>query len=187
MRSFQSRARICLAGGAAIIAAAIMAHAAQPQQSDNAGTLEFPAHTERWITLGASIGGNYDEGAFDPRNPGTIGLVQIEPDAYRTLRDTGHYPDGTLLLLTFYEARGKSVPQLKGFVQGALLSREIHVIDRKRYPVEGGAFFMFPGATSAAGKRQPVGSVCFQCHSQHGQLDATFAQFYPLIRDLTHR
>ncbi len=149
------------------------------------GSLTFPEHTERWITLGASIGGNYDEGAFDPKNPGTIGIVQIEPDAYHTLLDTGHYPDGTLLLLTFYEARSKSVPQLKGFVQGDVRSREIHVIDRKRFPEEGGAFFLFPGATAAVGARQSVGSVCFQCHSQHGQLEATFAQFYPLIRHLS--
>lgn len=196
MRSFMVRSRIYLLAGAAIVTAAFVAHAGQrdssvPSSPDEAtytseGLLEFPAQTERWMTLGASIGGRYAEGAFDPKNPGSINIVQIEPTAYRALRDTGHYPDGTMLLLTFYDARSKTDPQLKGFVQGDVQSREIHVLDRRRFPEEGGAFFLFPGTGAKVGLRQAVGSDCFQCHSQHGQLDATFAQFYPSIRDLTH-
>jgi hypothetical protein len=176
-----------------VAASAVLAHAAQSDEPDSMGeavytsegALKFPEHPERWITLGSSIGGRYAQGSFDPRNPGTIGIVQIPPDAYRALRDTGRYPDGTMLLLTFYEARSKSDPQLKGFVQGDIQGREMHVIDRKRFPEEGSAFFLFPGATSQVGARTPLGSECFQCHSQHGRLEATFAQFYPLIRDLT--
>ncbi len=145
MWSSVSRIGIFLVAGATIVTAAIMVRADQrpePATASSAnvytpgGSLAFPEHTDRWITLGASIGGNYDEGAFDPKNPGTIGVVQIEPDAYHALLDTGHYPNGTLLLLTFYEARSKSVPQLKGFVQGDVRSREIHVIDRTRFPAD---------------------------------------------------
>jgi hypothetical protein len=189
------RARIYLIAVAAIVTTAFVAHAGQSDVSASSssneatytpdGSLEYPKQTERWMTLGTSIGGRYAEGAFDPKNPGTINIVQIEPDAYRVLRDTGHYPDGTMLLLTFYDARSKTDPQLKGFVQGDLQSREIHVLDRKRFPEEGGAFFMFSGTDPKVGARQAVGSACFQCHTQHGKLDATFAQFYPSIRDLT--
>ncbi len=149
------------------------------------GQLKYPADAESWTALGASIGGDYSEGEFDPKRPGVLGVTQIEPSALRALRETGRYPDGTMLLLTFYRPQSKTEPQLRGFVQGEIQQREIHVIDRKRFPEEGRAFFVFSGATSQTGNRLPVGSECVKCHTQHGQLDATFAQFYPPIRHLT--
>jgi hypothetical protein len=178
---------------AAVIAAAALA---QGVPSDSArrtvseahyesdGALQFPESTESWITLGTGIGGDYAQGTFDPKDPGNIGVVQAEPNAYRALRDTGLYPDGTMLLLTFYKAQSKSIPQLRGFVQGDVQAREIHVIDRKRFPEEGRAFFLFSGAASTVGRRVPLASACVKCHGEHGQFDATFAQFYPLIRHL---
>ena len=42
------------------------------------GELAWPADTDRWVVLGTSLGSDYAEGAFDPANPGTIGVVQIE-------------------------------------------------------------------------------------------------------------
>src|SRR5690349_6210014 len=149
-----------------------------------AGSLEFPTDAFGWVMLGADIGGDYATGAFDPKTPGTIGVVQIEPAAYRYLLDHGEYADGTMLLLTFYRAESQSEPQLRGFVQGPVTAREIHVIDRKRFPEEGRAFFVFPGDSTRTGVKQPLGSTCVVCHKEHGQLDATFAQFYPPIRQL---
>ena len=148
------------------------------------GTLEFPPDSVSWVMLGADLGADYATGAFDPKNPGTIGVVQIEPSAYRYLMEHGQYADGTMLLLTFYRAEGQSDPQLRGFVQGAVTAREIHVIDRKRYPEEGRAFFVFPGDATQTGVKQPLGSQCVVCHGEHGKLDSTFAQFYPPIRQL---
>jgi hypothetical protein len=149
------------------------------------GKLQYPENAESWTALGASIGGDYAEGEFDPQRPGVIGVTQIEPNALRVLRETGHYPDGTMLLLTFYKPQSKTEPQLRGFVQGEVQQREIHVIDRTRFPKEGRAFFVFPGTTSTTASALAPGSVCVECHAQHGQLDATFAQFYPPIRHLT--
>ncbi len=113
----------------------------------------------------------------------SIRVSSASPRSSRThcvrLRETGRYADGTMLLLTFYRPQSKSVPPLRGFVQGEILQREIHVIDRKRFPEEGRAFFNFAGTTAQSGSRVPLGSECVKCHVQHGQLDATFAQFYP--------
>jgi hypothetical protein len=194
MRPFMSsKTRRFVILGTVVVAAAVLAQAGPRDGARRAlsgaryasdGALRFPEGTEHWVTLGASIGGDYAEGSFDSQKPGTIGVVQLEPNAYRALRETGRYADGTMLLLTFYQAQSKSEPQLKGFVQGEVQSREIHVIDRKRYPEEGRAFFLFPGAASKVGARLPLGSRCVECHSEHGRFDATFAQFYPLIRHL---
>lgn len=148
------------------------------------GELQFPADADTWVVLGTSLGSDYAEGAFDPRNPGTIGVVQIEPSAYRRVLETGAYPDGTMLLLTFYNAEAQSEPQLQGFVQGPVRAREIHVIDTQRFPTEGRAFFVYPGTDVNSAAATPVGSECVRCHSEHGRLNATFAQFYPPFRQL---
>jgi len=145
------------------------------------GELRFPADTESWIHLGSSLGGDYATGAFDPENPGVIGIVQMEPTAFRHFRELSEYADGTMILLSFYAADSNTDPELRGFVQGDLLQQEIHVIDRSRFAGENRAFFVFrPGAESASAI--PAGSECFSCHSEHGAYDGTFAQFYPSIR-----
>ena len=145
------------------------------------GELAWPANADRWVFLGTSLGSDYAEGAFDPANPGTIGVVQIEPSAYAEVLRTGKYPDGTMLMLTFYPAMAQSEPQLRGFVQGEARGREIHVIDRQRFTAEGRAFFVFgPDLKPAAAL--PQGSECVRCHGEHGRLDSTFAQFYPQLR-----
>jgi hypothetical protein len=145
-------------------------------------SLQFPPDTESWVFLGADIGGDYAPGRFDPAAPGLIGVVQIEPSAYRYLLEHGRYADGTMLLLSFYEPQQNPDPALRGFVQGDLVRREIHVIDGRKQP-DGHAFFMFTadGRTAAM---IPPGNQCLQCHNAHGKLQGTFAQFYPPIRRL---
>jgi hypothetical protein len=148
------------------------------------GELIFPGGTDRWIMLGSGLGGDYSEEAFDPRNPGTLTVAQMEPSAYDYLIENGRYADGTMLLLTFYAVQEKPVPALRGFVQGAALRREIHVIDRQRFPDESRAFFLYPTSDVERAPAVPLGSECVACHTEHGALDATFTQFYPVIREL---
>lgn len=151
-------------------------------QYNEAGELRYPDDLVEWIQTGASIGGRYDGAEFDPKNPGVIGVVQMEPGAYRYFMENGTYADGTMFLLSFYQAAGKSDPQLTGFVQGALDSQEIHVIDRSRFDDDGHAFFIFPTKETPTSTRIAAGNECIVCHSEHGDLDATFIQFYPDLR-----
>jgi hypothetical protein len=151
-------------------------------QYNDAGELQYPDNLVEWIQSGASVGGRYDGSEFDPKNPGVVGIVQMEPSAYRYFMENGTYADGTMFLLSFYEATSKSDPQLTGFVQGALDSQEIHVIDRSRFDDDGHAFFIFPTKETATSTRIPAGNECIACHTEHGDLDATFIQFYPDLR-----
>lgn len=163
------------------------------QAQDNVGMaryndenqLNFPADTDKWIHLGSSVGSEYGDEPFDPQNPGTLGVVQMEPAAYRYFKDHGHYADGTMFLLSFYASEGESSPQLPGFVQGALQAKEIHVIDRERFS-EGRAFYLYDAQAPAGtlSTRMPDNSNCIQCHMPEGAYDGTFTQFYPTIRDL---
>jgi hypothetical protein len=143
--------------------------------------LIFPADTDRWVVLGTSIGGDYSDAEFDPKDPGTIGVVQMEPNAYTYLLENGKYANGTMLLLSFYEAQEKSEPELSGFVQGELSAREIHVIDRIKYQ-DSRAFYMFAADGNGPSEMLPTGNECVQCHAEHADFDSTFTQFYPTIR-----
>jgi len=149
------------------------------------GELMFPGNTDEWIFLGSSLGSDYGEGPFDPANPGTIGVVQMEPAAYRYFLENREYADGTMMLLTFYASDAQSSPQLPGFVQGQKTAKEIHLIDKSRFD-EGRGFFLYPTEASpgAASGKLPDNSTCIQCHISEGEFDGTFTQFYPTIRDL---
>jgi hypothetical protein len=146
------------------------------------GALAFPENTDRWILLGSAIGGNYSDEPFTAEDLRSIGVVQMEPTAYDYFLEHREYADGTMMLLTFYGADEKPVPALQGFTQGPVLQREIHVIDRGRFAEEGRAFFVFPGDATAPSPAIPPGSECVSCHTEHGDFDATFVQFYPALR-----
>jgi hypothetical protein len=107
----------------------------------------------------------------------------MEPSAYRYFIENGRYANGTMFLLSFFAAEQNTEPRLRGFVQGALRGREIHLIDHERY-ADGRAFFLFPGDVSDAAM-VPAGNECVVCHSAHGAFDGTFTQFYPPTRGLS--
>lgn len=147
------------------------------------GQLVKPANLEEWIQSGASLGSDYGEGPFDAQNPGAIGVVQMEPSAYRYFTENGTYADGTMFLLSFFGAEAQSSPQLPGFVQGDMRAQEIHVIDKARFGDDSGhAFYLFPVNENGPSTRIPIGNECVACHTTEGAFDGTFTQFYPRIR-----
>jgi hypothetical protein len=152
-------------------------------QYSEAGELLRPANLAEWIQAGASLGSDYGQGPFDAQNPGAIGVVQMEPSAWRYFLEHKTYADGTMFLLSFYGAEGQSSPQLPGFVQGTMRAQEIHVIDKARFGDDRGhAFFLFPTPETASSTRVPVGNDCVACHTSEGKFDGTFIQFYPHLR-----
>ncbi|MCP5144122.1 MAG: cytochrome P460 family protein [Gammaproteobacteria bacterium] len=173
--------RIVAAMGVAAVSSGVVPVAAQSRldiavyQDEQ---LVYPADAARWIVMGANLGGDYNELVFDANNPGSIGIVQMEPAAYDYLQANGRYADGTMLLLTRYVSTRKSEPQLQGFVQDNLLFKEIHVIDRERF-AEGRAFFVYADPAVDRVAAVPPGSECVQCHEAHGAFNGTFTQFYP--------
>ena len=145
--------------------------------------LQRPGNLDEWIHMGTAMGGDYKEEPFDPANPGTLGVVLMEPAAYRYFKQYGEYADGTMFLLSFYASAAKSDPQLQGFVQGALRAQEIHVIDSTRFS-EGRGFFLFDNPQQTSSSKLADGNDCVRCHTEEGGYGGTFIQFYPTIRDL---
>ena len=145
--------------------------------------LIYPSDTDRWVVVGASIGGDYSETEFDPSNPGPISVVQLELNAYTYLLENGRYADGTMFLLSFYQTQEKPEPGLNGFVQVDLMALEMHVIDRVKYQDNRG-FYFFDTDERGPSAMLPAGNECVQCHAEHGVFDSTFTQFYPTIRHI---
>ncbi len=150
-------------------------------QYSTANELWYPPSLDGWIQTGASLGSEYNDKPFDAQHPGTIGVVQMEPTAYRYFMEHKAYAEGTMFLLSFYRAESKSDPQLPGFVQGALVSQEIHVLDKSRFDT-GHAFFIFQKPDQQTSAAMPPGNPCVVCHVEHGKFNGTFAQFYPTLR-----
>lgn len=170
------------AAAAVLVASSLAAQRLEAPAIDSDGALRMPDDVDEWVHVGTALGGDYNAAPFDPARPGTFGIVQMEPTAYRYFLVNGQYADGTMFLLTFYRSEAKSDPQLQGFVQGEMTAREIHIIDQSRFS-EGSAFFVFTTPDATTGSRMPDGSRCIQCHSAEGDYRATFIQFYPPLRE----
>ena len=146
--------------------------------------LQRPGNLDEWVFLGAIVGHGYpnsDERMFSADSPGMIQVVQMEPAAYRYLKQHGEYADGTMLALSFYNTEKKPRPEVDGAVQGQLASFEIHLLDQRKF-TDRSAFYVFPNGTDAVAMI-PAGNNCVACHKEDGAFDATFAQFYPPLRD----
>ncbi len=186
MTTFLSTKHVSLLGSLALVFCSAL------QAQENLGVarydnneLFFPERTDEWIHLGSSLGSEYSDTPFDPAKPGIIGVVQMEPTAYRYFLDHGEYADGSMFLLSFYAASAESSPQLPGFVQGELQAKEIHIIDSQLF-TEGRGFFLYSAEDTSvnASAKLPDNSECVQCHMAEAQFNGTFTQFYPTIRHL---
>lgn len=146
------------------------------------GQLLKPADLKQWVFLGASLGMGYNQTSFNPASPGQFQVVLMEPNAYRYFMEHGKYAPGSMFLLSFYNADSRRSINQVGYVQADLTTFEIHLIDARKAPEEGRAFYVFGGQATQS-RALPKGSDCVRCHAGHGAFDGTFAQFYPTIRD----
>ncbi len=151
----------------------------------DSGSLIRPANIDEWIFLGASVGHGYPQehgaGSFSISNPGKIQIVQMEPSAYKYFKSRGHYADGTMLSLSFYNISEAPEPAVDGMVQGSLETFEIHLLDKERFN-DKRAFYLYSGNETAA-SMIPEGNDCVVCHNNEAHFDGTFTDFYPVIRD----
>lgn len=149
------------------------------------GLLVRPINTDEWIFLGASVGHGYPaEGGgsrFSVSNPGQIQVIQMEPTAYEYFKEWGHYADGTMLSLSFYQTMKAPEPAVDGVVQGRLNTFEIHLLDKKNFK-DKRAFYLY-SANETQAPMIPEGNDCVVCHNSKAHFDGTFSNFYPVVRD----
>jgi hypothetical protein len=107
--------------------------------------------------------------------------VFVNRAAYRSFRDNGIWPDGTVLVL---EVRGGtshgSILEAGSFQTGEPLGLEVHTKDTARFGGDGWAFIGF-GRDGAPATKIPQAASCYACHEANTAVDRTFVQFYPTL------
>jgi hypothetical protein len=112
--------------------------------------------------------------------------VFVNPSAYRSLVQTGKWPDKTVLVLEIRASSGSGSINKDGRFQTTLAGMEVHVRD-SRFP-DGWAFFGFgAGKDVAEPMTGQAVAGCVTCHADHAALDNTFAQFYPTVLEIARQ
>lgn len=117
--------------------------------------------------------------------------VYIQPWAYAEYKETGQFPDGTIMFkelqLTLPPSQFKDgsriEPSGRGYFPGAYNGADVSVKDSKRYAAtDNWAYFDFnhhePKAPMT--KEQPP-SECQSCHIANAKKDEVWTQFYRLL------
>jgi hypothetical protein len=152
---------------------------------DDIGRLQFPSGYRNWVYVGTSLGLNYSEGpeAFGESWRGELFQnVYIDPAAYAQYRETGQFPEGTVMILEVASSEVRNEPGLQGRYEKEILGIEASVKDSRRFE-EGWAYFSFrdrSGRTPQTAEAFPEDS-CWTCHHDHAETDHVFTQFYPVL------
>jgi hypothetical protein len=200
-----SRRSIAVAAGAAAIVAigALRAEdspqgATKPKYNAK-GELIAPEGFRSWVFVGADLGPSYRSNPDEPEKPGkpehdaTVGgnfhNIYINPEAYRTYRETGTFPDPTMLVLEVFRGETRDAKGVleRGWFEGKRVGVELAVKDGRR---PGGgvpwAYYDFgldeKGKPSTPAPAKPDAS-CYDCHLKHASVDNVWVQFYPALRD----
>jgi Cytochrome P460 len=151
---------------------------AQPRYTGD-GELVFPANYREWVFLSSGLGMSYElgqNGLPDFTN------VFVNPASYRSFLASGKWPDKTVLLLEVRASANKGSINIAGSYQGDVLAIEGEVKDTAKFPGNGWAFFSF--GKSSTGKMLARTQDCYACHLEHGAVDNTFVQFYPVLLEV---
>jgi hypothetical protein len=147
------------------------------------GELVFPADYREWVFLGAGLGMTYGPAAPRPGENPSFDNVFVNPSAFRSFKETGHWPDGTMFALEVRYSTSHGSINKGGHYQTDLAAVELHVKDSQRFKdTKGMAFFGFGGGVAAptgSAPALPADAGCIACHTKSGAVDATFVQFYP--------
>jgi hypothetical protein len=180
---FRGLAFVCLSG--AMLLGPVQ-DAAKPRVADGPsytadGQLRFPEKYREWVFLGSGLDMSYDPKPT-PMGAGMFNNVFVNPEAYRAFQQTGHWPEGTEMVLENRGAEAAKSINKAGRTQSAeLMGFEVHVLDSAHAQGDGWAFYGFDNLVSAKAIARPAS--CYSCHEQHGAVDTTFVQFYPTLME----
>jgi hypothetical protein len=152
------------------------------------GQLRYPERYRGWVFLTSGFNMSYNAKAKDDGD-GMFDNVFVNPEAYQVYQATGHWPEGTELVLENRGAEvGKSINKAGKTQTAEVMGMEVHVLDSAHmdsahvdpeHKGDGWAFYGFENKVNA--KVIPHTADCYSCHQQHAAVDTTFVQFYPTL------
>jgi hypothetical protein len=149
------------------------------------GQLKYPTGYPEWVFLGTGLDMSYSSEATPDHS--MFNSVFVNPGAYKVFKTSGHWPDGTVMVLENRGATGASSINKRGKTESSeVMGMEIHVKDSAHAKGDGWAFYGFekPDDRKSSGKLIARPASCYTCHEAHGAVDTTFVQFYPNALDI---
>jgi hypothetical protein len=146
------------------------------------GQLLYPTHYREWVYLSSGFDMSYSPSMQMDRH--FFDNVFVNTSAYRAFFATGHWPDGTVLVLEVRRAQQHGSINRSGNFQGDAQGIEVHLRDTARF-ADHWAFFGFDNPST--GKLIPPSADCYACHAAHAAVDTTFVQFYPTLLPIAQR
>jgi hypothetical protein len=111
--------------------------------------------------------------------------VYIHPDDFDHWKNTGTFPDGTVIVKELVTVGSKKATSGNGYFMGEFTGLEVTIKDSKLFKNDPGnwAYFSFGHAYPLAqtSKKFPV-SACNVCHENSAADDFVFTQYYPVLR-----
>jgi hypothetical protein len=140
---------------------------------------KLPEHYRDWVYLTTGFDMSYNPAMSMGHH--MFDNVFVNPESYKAFKETGTWPDKTVLLIEARGAESKgSINQAGNFQGTEVMAIEAHVKDESHFPSKW-AFFGFDGDGVKTAKMIPASASCYTCHSQHAAVDTTFVQFYPTL------
>ena len=146
------------------------------------GHLLFPEHYRDWVYLSSGFDMSYSPSMQSDRH--NFDNVFVNPVAYQGFVATGHWPDGTVMVLEVRAARQHGSINRSGNFQGEPQGIEMHLRDSVRF---GDRWVFASFDRSRTGKLIPQSADCYACHAAHAAVDTTFVQFYPTLLQIAQR
>jgi hypothetical protein len=163
---------------------AVAAQTSDAPQYTPDGHLLRPANYREWIYLSSGLGMTYGPAATADHGNPKFENVFVSRTAYNSFRETGRWPDNTVLILEIRRAAEKGSINTAGRYQSEIISVEAAVKDEHRFPQKW-AYFSFGQADK--GTMFPANSACNSCHGQKAAVENTFVQFYPTLLEIATR
>ena len=153
------------------------------------GELQRPTGYREWVYVGTPVTPN-------DMNNGAAAFpefhnVYIHPSSWGQWKNTGNFPEGTILVKELVDVGSKQAVSGAGYFQGEYIGLEAVVKSESLFPDEPGnwAFFSF---TTGEEDLKPSAAAfptasCNSCHQVSASTDYIFTQYYPVLRDARNK
>lgn len=150
------------------------------------GELERPTGYREWVYVGTPVTPNDMNDGKAPFPE--FHNVYIDPKSWKHWKETGKFPEDTILVKELVTVGSKAAASGKGYFMGDFTGLEATIKSKRLYPKEPGnwAYFRFTippehNKLHARTKAAPTKS-CNTCHEVNPTDDFVFTQYYPVLR-----
>jgi len=148
------------------------------------GKVIRPEGWRKWVYVGTPVTpGDLNGGEANFRE---FHNTYIDPASFETYRNTGVFPNGTMIVKEMVKVGSKEASSGNGYLMGEFFGLELCIKDTVRYKDEPGGWVYM----SFGHKLEPYNDTaeiedsasCNSCHEASADDDWVFTQYYPVLR-----